>query len=102
MERKTEMLDEDARRGASFEGLSEAEIFARLEAALKRIPERRRAIFLAVRLGNMSYDEIAERTGLSVKQVEQQLARALMQIDSYLRHGEAPLPRPWWRRFWRR
>ena len=80
------------------EQLTDAEIIARLDRALRRMPRIRREIFLAVRLDDMSYPEIAERTGLSVRQVEQQFAKGFMQLDAALR-GRAPMSR--WRRLFR-
>lgn len=76
----------------------DAELFARLEAALPTLPRRRREIFLAVRLDAMSYAEIAQRTGLSAKRVEREFARALLQLYRALYE---PRPVPWWRRLWR-
>ncbi len=74
-------------------------LFARLEAALQTLPRRRRAIFLAVRLDGTSYAELAEQTGLSVRQVEREIARAIAQIDRFLERGKASPSRTWWRRW---
>ena len=49
----------------------------RVERALSRLDRPTRNIFLAHRLDGMDYAEIAERTGLSVKQVERRIARAM-------------------------
>lgn len=78
------------------------ELLARIEAAVLTLPRRRRAIFLAVRLDGASYAKLAEQTGLSVTQVEHEVARAIAQIDRCLERREAVPPRAWWRRFWRR
>ena len=102
MERKTERLGQCARGGAMSETLIEAGMLDRLEAALQSLPRQRREIFLAVRLDAMPYDEIARMTGLSVRNVEREVARALLQIDDHLRRGEVSSPHPWWQRFWRR
>lgn len=102
MERKTDQLGQSGRGGAMSENLNEAELLARLEVALQSLPRQRRAIFLAVRLDAMAYDDIARMTGLSVRKVERELARALLQIDDHLRRGEVASPHPWWQRFWRR
>lgn len=53
----------------------------RLEAAMLRLRPRTREIFLAHRLDGLSYAEIAERTGLSVKGVEKQMSKAIAMID---------------------
>lgn len=52
----------------------------RIEAALLRLKPRTREIFLAHRLDGMSYAQIAEQTGLSVKGVEKQMTKAIAQI----------------------
>lgn len=49
----------------------------RLEAAMLRIKPRSRNIFLAHRLDGMSYVEIAEQTGLSVKRVEKIMSKTI-------------------------
>lgn len=73
------------------EHLTQAEIVERLEAGLRRMPKLRREIFLALRLDDLSYEEIAERTGLSVKQVERHVARSMLTLlDAF--NGRAPLP----------
>ncbi|WP_082006610.1 sigma factor-like helix-turn-helix DNA-binding protein [Sphingomonas sp. ERG5] len=62
------------------EELSDAETIARLERALRRMPKLQREIFLAIRFDNLAYPEIAERTGLSVRQVERHFAKSLRHI----------------------
>ena len=79
-----------------FEGLGEAEVLDRLESALARLPERRRVVFLAARQQGRDYVEIAERNGMSVRQVEREIAAALLQLDDAVA-GRVP----WWRRLLR-
>jgi len=81
------------------ENLTEAEVIERLEAGLQRMPKLRREIFLAIRLDDLSYAEIAERTGLSVKQVERHFAESLFTLHQAL-DGRPPVP--WWKRVVRR
>ena len=81
------------------ENLTEAEIIERLEAGLQRMPKLRREIFLAIRLDDLSYAEIAERTGLSVKQVERHFARSMVTL---LEAFDGRPPVPWWKRIVRR
>jgi RNA polymerase sigma factor (sigma-70 family) len=73
------------------------EEIARYEDAVRRMPYMQRSIFLAVRLDNMAYGQVAERTGLSVKQVERQMGRALRNLR---RNLDDPR-RGWWRRWWK-
>ena len=81
------------------EDFTEAEIIERLEAGLQRMPKLRREIFLAIRLDDLSYAEIAERTGLSVSQVEWQFARSMVTL---LEAFDGRPPVPWWKRIIRR
>lgn len=81
------------------ENLTEAEIVERLEAGLQRMPKLRCEIFLAIRLDDLSYAEIAKRTGLSAKQVERHFARSMVTL---LEAFDARPPVPWWKRIIRR
>lgn len=54
--------------------------FQRIERVVSRLNRTTREIFLAHRLDDMSYTEIAERTGLSVKQVERRMAKAMHRL----------------------
>jgi RNA polymerase sigma factor (sigma-70 family) len=56
----------------------------RLELAMGKLKPKTRAIFLAHRLDGLSYCEIAERTGLSIKGVEKQMSKAIAKIDRLL------------------
>ncbi len=75
------------------------ELLTRIEAALLTLPRKRRAIFLAVRLDGMSYAELATQTGLSVRQVEREVACAIAHIDRCLEQRETSRTRPWWQRW---
>jgi RNA polymerase sigma factor (sigma-70 family) len=81
------------------ENLTEAEIVERLEAGLQRMPKLRRKIFLAIRLDDLSYVEIAAHTGLSVEQVERHFARGMVTL---LEAVDGCPPAPWWKRILRR
>ena len=71
------------------------ELVERLQAIMLRVPRLTREIFMAHRLDDMSYEEIARRTGLTIRQVERHIARAILRLD----RGLHDKPRPWWR-FW--
>lgn len=64
--------------------LESRDTLRRLEAAISRLKPKTRAIFLAHRLDGLSYAEIAELTGLSVKGVEKQMSKAIAKIDRLL------------------
>ena len=66
----------------------------RMKRAVRKLPRLQREIFLAARLDDLSYVEIAERTGLSVREVEREIARALVSIARRMDRQ----PRRWWRR----
>lgn len=57
---------------------------ARVLAAIEALPEERRKIFKLSRNEHLKYHEIAERLGLSVKTVENQMGRALKTLREEL------------------
>ena len=71
------------------------ELLGKLERAIVTLPRSTREIFLAHRLDDMSYNEIADRTGLTVRQVERHMARAIYRLCKELDDE----PRPWWERW---
>lgn len=68
-------LPEDAEETTEDE-IDTAERDARLWEAIESMPPRRREIFLMSRRDGMTYTEIADELGLSVKTVENQIAKA--------------------------
>jgi RNA polymerase sigma factor (sigma-70 family) len=70
------------------------ELLKKLERAVRKLPRSTREIFLAHRLDAMSYEAIAERTGLTVRKVERHMARAIYRLCKEL--DEEPLC--WWER----
>jgi RNA polymerase sigma-70 factor (ECF subfamily) len=85
MTHRTLEADAEAESAAAFHNpiaqLESRDTLRRLEKAMLRLNPKTRAIFLARRLDGLSYAEIAERTGLSVKGVEKQMAKAIATID---------------------
>lgn len=61
--------------------LEARDMLRRVEAAMLRLPDRTREIFMAHRVEGLTYAEIAERTGLTVKGVEKQMSKALARLD---------------------
>ncbi|MBW8911593.1 MAG: RNA polymerase subunit sigma [Sphingomonas sp.] len=80
------------------EDLTDAEILSRLERAVRRMPTLQREIFLAIRLDDLSYPEIAERIGLSAREVERHFANSLLCIHRAL---DRPAREPIWKRVFR-
>lgn len=72
-----------------------SEQLARLEAALLTLPRFRRDVFLAHRISNLSYAEIADRTCVSVRRIQHEIARAIYELHSAM-EGR-PLRSRWWR-----
>lgn len=64
------------------------EMEALYAAALDRLPPKQREVFVLSRQLGLSYPEIAERQGVSVKTVEAHIMQALKTMRSYFRlHG---------------
>jgi RNA polymerase sigma-70 factor (ECF subfamily) len=90
--RKMEAFREEARPGPAAADplidqvavLESRDLLRRLEAAIGKLKPRTREIFLAHRIDGLSYAQIAERTGLSVKGVEKQMSKAIAKIDDLL------------------
>lgn len=61
-----------------------------LEAAMAALPAVDREVFLAARIDNMSYVEIARRTGRSVKDIEKRMSRSIGVITRILEEGGGP------------
>ena len=60
------------------------DMLRRVDAAMLRLPDKTRQIFVAHRIEGLSYAEIAKRTGLTVKGVEKQMSKALVALDRLL------------------
>ena len=74
---------------------TDAERVAKFKAALANLPRKQRHIFAAYRLEDVSCDEIAELTGLTVDQVEHHIVRAMYKLMKQM-DGE----RLTWRERW--
>ena len=73
----------------------EPQLARKIEKAIGSLPPKQREIFLAKRLDQMSYAEIACRTGLTVPEVKRYMARALDKLLKQL-DGEKL---SWWERW---
>jgi RNA polymerase sigma-70 factor (ECF subfamily) len=69
---------------AQEEALAHADLMARYEDAVQRLPDRTREAFLLHRLDELTYREIAERLGISIPTVQYHVGRALAQISTAL------------------
>lgn len=64
--------------------LNHPDLQSRIEEAARNLPKLQREIFLAHRLDDLSYEQIARRTGLTVRRVERHVAVALRKIAKQL------------------
>lgn len=74
---------------------NDSDLLRRLEDAVASMPRKQREIFLAHRLDASSYAEIASRTGLSVRQVERHMARAIFRLAKQMDGHSLS----WWERW---
>ncbi|MBL8002597.1 MAG: RNA polymerase sigma-70 factor [Flavobacteriales bacterium] len=72
----------DGEQGRSEE--EHTERIARVQAAIEALPEERRKVFKLSRYEGLKYHEIAERLGISVKTVENQMGKALKTLREEL------------------
>ena len=81
-------VDEQSLPGADQQKHLEArDMLRRMEAAMLKLRPITREIFMAHRLDGLSYAEIADRTGLSIKGVEKHMSKAIAQITRARRRG---------------
>ncbi len=73
-----------------------AERIARVQAAIEALPTERRKVFKLSRYEGLKYHEIAERLGISVKTVENQMGSALKSLRTELRDLVPLLPWLFW------
>lgn len=67
--------------------LESRDTLRRLEQVIERLRPRTREIFLAHRVKGLTYAEIADELGLTVKGVEKQMSKAIAKIDRMLDRG---------------
>lgn len=60
------------------------ERLARLSVGLSRLTEKTRTIFLSHRIDGLTYGEIAQRHGISVATVHQHVAKATLQLTTWM------------------
>jgi RNA polymerase sigma-70 factor (ECF subfamily) len=73
-----------------------SERIARVQAAVAALPEERRKIFILCRYEGLKYQEAADRLGISVKTVENQMGKALKELRVELADLIPVLPWLFW------
>ncbi|WP_109699300.1 RNA polymerase sigma-70 factor [Chitinophaga deserti] len=82
--RMVDTLQDHHRHSDPERPLEVKEITAMARKTLDSLPEKTRSIFLMNREEGLTYQQIAERTGLSVKSVEYHVSRALRALSQSL------------------
>lgn len=93
------VLNEEADDHVNDEPVSEddhAERISRVQAAIEALPEERKKVFKLSRYEGLKYHEIAERLGISVKTVENQMGKALKTLREDLADLVHLLPWLFW------
>jgi RNA polymerase sigma-70 factor (family 1) len=79
---KQEPASESETADEADSALRQEELNRKLQAALAEIPEKSRDVFLMNRIEGLTYADIAERLGLSVKAIEKRMSEALSILRS--------------------
>jgi len=75
-------FDENDATAPSLERQLEArDTLRQIDAALLKMRPRTRQVFLAIRIDGMSYAEVHERTGMSLKIIEKEMTRGIAHIN---------------------
>ena len=91
LEDEEKMPDVSARQPNAIDQLETSELKALIDQAIDRLPERCRIVFTLSRFEQLSYKEISDKLGISVKTVENQISKALKLLRAnlapYIRDG---------------
>lgn len=71
----------------------------RVERAFLRLRRKHRQMLIMARVEKLTYAEMAERLGITIKQVERRMADMIYAWDRAMEKEEEGEKRPWWR-FW--
>lgn len=74
--------------------LTAREELRRVQAALERLPPRCREVVLLRKIEGLTQRQVAERLGLSVGTVEQQLVHGMRAVADYMMGGTGKIRRP--------
>lgn len=82
--KKQNKIERDAREAIITDELVGSELDKQIKDAIARLPSERKKIFLLSRTQGLKYKEIAEKLGISVKTVENQMGKALATLRQEL------------------
>jgi RNA polymerase sigma-70 factor (family 1) len=85
--------DEEAVRPG--EQVPETDLTGLLKHAFEQLPPKCREVFALSRLNGLSYQQISEVLGISIKTVENQVGKALKILRAYWQQQQAPIWLPW-------
>ena len=72
----------------AIEKNSEPDISSLVEEALDRLPPKCREVFVLSRISKLTYQQIADISGISVKTVENQMGKALRVMRAFLKEKQ--------------
>ena len=85
------LLFEASKQMSAQQGLEKKELQEMIDQAISQLPERCRLAFVLSRHEEMTYQQIADKMGISIKTVENQITKALKllrkSLKSYLGRG---------------
>jgi len=79
-----------------WQGPVHPEQLATMERAMLSLSRTTREVFLAHRLDGSSYAETARATGLSIRQVERHMVKALLRLSRFLDGDDRTSWQRWW------
>lgn len=77
------------------EKVPETDVTALLTDAFDQLPPKCREVFALSRLNGLSYLQISEVLGISIKTVENQVGKALKILRAYWQQKQVPVLVPW-------
>lgn len=80
-----ETLESQLGQGDFTDGMELAELEGKIQVALSKLPEKCREVFELSRFEGKKYNEIAQKLGISIKTVENQMSKALRVLKEELK-----------------
>ncbi|MBO9203123.1 MULTISPECIES: RNA polymerase sigma-70 factor [Niastella] len=80
-----EIIDTPGEERPSPSATPEADYDTLLKNALENLPPKCREVFVLSRVSNLTYKQISDSLGISIKTVENQMGKALKILRSYIR-----------------